>query len=438
MIGGLLFSYYSSSHFDSHIKEFRLFADIINDVGLTLDMIAPYVPKSYLLSVSITATLCRTLCGIAAGATKGCITQHFANDNNNIADLNAKEGTQETLVSFIGMIFGIVLARMIQSMEEQCTILKNDNMPPSLSSTLYGHSATIATWYIFISLTSIHVWANYVGVKVLRLRSLNRQRAEVALCNIIQKSVELVNEDMQKVKSDKIAMKMKLIDFRERAVILSPSECNESLWGSVQKMIFPGMVNLGVRLSNCLNDMTREEVLAYIGILFRNKKYILLINNARVGSSFQINVVLRIGASQEDELEAFVHAMVVQECMKGKLLKKKDSQMQLIIRFVCFFCFYCAELCFDSLFIVQSLNTLNNKTNVYVWILLSNNRSKKCVDLLFSTNALSLKKLTDSGWDRKLLLGFGRSRATWTDVKIERTIATNANETKNSNENSSV
>ncbi|CAB1110932.1 unnamed protein product [Ectocarpus sp. CCAP 1310/34] len=41
MIGSLLFSYAASSHMDSNIKEWRLFADIANDVGLTLDLVAP-------------------------------------------------------------------------------------------------------------------------------------------------------------------------------------------------------------------------------------------------------------------------------------------------------------------------------------------------------------------------------------------------------------
>ena len=87
MIGGLLFSYAASPHFDAHVKEFRLFADILNDVALTLDMALPllltqhwissllpfvsdYLPSSYLVLTS-TSMLCKVACGMAAGATKG-------------------------------------------------------------------------------------------------------------------------------------------------------------------------------------------------------------------------------------------------------------------------------------------------------------------------------------------------------------------------------
>ena len=90
MIGGLLFSYIASPHFDAHVKEFRLLADILNDVGMTLDMALPilltqtwmvsplstfptisaYMPSAYLVLTSI-STLCKVACGMAAGATKG-------------------------------------------------------------------------------------------------------------------------------------------------------------------------------------------------------------------------------------------------------------------------------------------------------------------------------------------------------------------------------
>ena len=88
MIGGLLFSYVASPHFDAHVKEFRLLADVLNDVGLALDMALPlvltwfssttashhalwaYLPSPYLVMTS-TSTLCKVACGMAAGATKG-------------------------------------------------------------------------------------------------------------------------------------------------------------------------------------------------------------------------------------------------------------------------------------------------------------------------------------------------------------------------------
>lgn len=45
MLGSLLFSSMASNQFNQNIRAWRLFADVINDVGLTLDMIAPLYPS---------------------------------------------------------------------------------------------------------------------------------------------------------------------------------------------------------------------------------------------------------------------------------------------------------------------------------------------------------------------------------------------------------
>lgn len=69
--------------------------------------------------------------GVASGATRAALTQHFALENN-AADIAAKEGSQETLATMIGMALGMLLARL--------TI---------------GHS--FAIWISFLSLTMFHI-----------------------------------------------------------------------------------------------------------------------------------------------------------------------------------------------------------------------------------------------------------------------------------------
>ncbi len=318
MIGGLVFSYYSSPYFDSYIKEFRLFADIINDVGLTLDMIAPYIPKSNLIYISISATICRSLCGIAAGATKGSITEHFS--KHNMADLNAKEGTQETLVSLIGMIFGIVLANMIQNMETKCHVFQK--------KSFYSYSAVIATWYIFILLTLIHVWANYVGVKVLRLRSLNRQRAETILYPIVSKVAKFM-ADRENNWINKDTNKISIGRFLKDIDIMSPLECNESLWKSVKSLLFPGQIHLCVKLSRFLQNMSHYEI-QFVFDFFKDEKYCIQVHS----QSFVISVILHLDATEEDELKAFVHAFIVKDYINRKIIRVDDeeSRIQLITR----------------------------------------------------------------------------------------------------------
>ena len=145
MIGGLLFSYVASPHFDAHVKEFRLLADVLNDIGLTLDMALPLVltwvaslssssqsffgpwfsilssnlPSTYLVLIS-TSMLSKVACDKAAGATKGNITDHFAISGNR-ADCQAEESTQEILVSLVGMCCEVWLAKVLHRLEKCVT-----------------------------------------------------------------------------------------------------------------------------------------------------------------------------------------------------------------------------------------------------------------------------------------------------------------------------
>ena len=70
MIGSLLFTYFFAHAFGRNIRQWRLFADVINDVGLTLAFVAPMFGKDWFLPVTIVAGLCTSACGTTAGATK--------------------------------------------------------------------------------------------------------------------------------------------------------------------------------------------------------------------------------------------------------------------------------------------------------------------------------------------------------------------------------
>lgn len=58
MLGGLVFTSFSSANFGQNIKSWRLFADLINNIGITLDIIAPLYPEKFLVIVCI-ASICK-------------------------------------------------------------------------------------------------------------------------------------------------------------------------------------------------------------------------------------------------------------------------------------------------------------------------------------------------------------------------------------------
>lgn len=55
MIGGLVFAYVgagrSKYNFDANVKFWRLFADVSNDIGLTLELLSPLIPEYYIVMV---------------------------------------------------------------------------------------------------------------------------------------------------------------------------------------------------------------------------------------------------------------------------------------------------------------------------------------------------------------------------------------------------
>ena len=58
MIGSLFFAYSFSDYFEMYTKEWRLMADVLNNVGLTLDLMTSLFPEYYLLLTSVSTLRC--------------------------------------------------------------------------------------------------------------------------------------------------------------------------------------------------------------------------------------------------------------------------------------------------------------------------------------------------------------------------------------------
>lgn len=196
LFGSLLFGYWFSDRFGQNVKRFRLFADIINDVGLFLELISPMF-EGYFLLFACLGTICRALCGVSAGATRGAILSHFARANN-AADLNAKEGMQETAVTLMGMTMGWGVLKMIDSNEQ---------------SKEQSHNQFVVTWVIFIVLTIVHVWANVVAMNSLIFTSLDRTRSQLLMEDFINQTIKQSNKQSKIIAS-----------------VMTPEQLNQKQW----------------------------------------------------------------------------------------------------------------------------------------------------------------------------------------------------------------
>lgn len=260
-----------------------MFADIINDVALTLDMFAPLAPSEYNLYILSLSALCKTMCGMSAGATKGRITQHFAQENGNMADLTAKESTQETLVSLLGMIGGVYVARWLEE------------------------APKYVTWHMFWFLTLVHVWANYKAVMIIKLATLNRERTDGLFRGMIKMLVDDhdIGNDIDELKLQAVVQKAP-----------SPDTVSESLLHSTWTLFFPKII------------LTKPLIPKYMDCMeaFENEAYIL-----GYGGGRRIYVWLHVNSNKSDKLQAYVHATLIRQL----LYKGKKWNMELVQRYVC-------------------------------------------------------------------------------------------------------
>ncbi|KAJ4820194.1 Protein root UVB sensitive 3 [Rhynchospora pubera] len=172
MLGGILFTFYQGSNLDSNAKMWRLVADFMNDLGMLMDLLSPLFPSAFILIVCL-GSISRSFTGVASGATRAALTQHFALERN-AADISAKEGSQETLATMTGMVIGMLLAHITR-----------------------GNA--LAIWVSFLSLTMFHLYANYKAVQCLSLTTLNCERSSILLKHFLGTGEVLTPQQVSKM-----------------------------------------------------------------------------------------------------------------------------------------------------------------------------------------------------------------------------------------------
>ncbi|AEO68546.1 uncharacterized protein THITE_131994 [Thermothielavioides terrestris NRRL 8126] len=151
-IATILFAHRMGQAIEPECKFYRFLADLFNDSAQFLDLLTPALPYFPKLAVIVSAGVLRSLCGVAAGASKASLSAHFA-VTGNLAELNAKEASQETVVSLLGMLAGSLVVRLVEDKQ--------------------------LVWLLMVALAAVHLIMNYRAVRCVRMRSLNRQRATI-------------------------------------------------------------------------------------------------------------------------------------------------------------------------------------------------------------------------------------------------------------------
>ncbi|XP_016092025.1 RUS family member 1 [Sinocyclocheilus grahami] len=221
MLGRILFAWLKGSKLDSEAKKWRLFADILNDVAMFMEIAAPHFPPFFTLIVCI-AGIFRSIVGVAGGATRAALTVHQAR-RNNMADISAKDGSQETLVNLAGLLVSLALIPLV-----------TDN--------------PLLTFILFFLFTALHLFANYKAVRSVVMETLNEARLSIVLHRY-------------------------LLDGQ----LLSPVEANEKepVFLSLGKTV---PIKLGVRLG----DIVQEPGELQLALKNNSKPYLIAIKNGTV------------------------------------------------------------------------------------------------------------------------------------------------------------
>lgn len=266
MLGGILFTFYQGSDLDSNAKMWRLVADLMNDLGMLMDLLSPLFPSAFIFVVCL-GSLSRSFTGVASGATRAALTQHFALQSN-AADISAKEGSQETVATMIGMALGMILARITMGLP-------------------------LAIWFSFLSLTVFHMYANYRAVGCLALTSLNIERSAILFQHFMETGQVLSPEQVSRIEH------------------VLPTWITS--WSSKKVKLLHANVRLGVRVSS-LDHQEMKEVLLSAGSHYLKAKYLLV---ERKGI---IDVIMHKNSTASDVLRSFIHALVM-----AKLMQKSTS-----------------------------------------------------------------------------------------------------------------
>lgn len=158
-VATIVFAHRFGLRIEPDAKRYRFLADLFNDTGFFLELYSPYLsPWWKVFALSVGEAL-RALCGVSAGASKAALSMHFAK-HDNLAELNAKEASQETAVGLIGLLVGTVVVKMIED-----------------------HRSVV---YLMILLVFGHLGMNYLGVRSVQMTNLNRQRATILFQEYLQ------------------------------------------------------------------------------------------------------------------------------------------------------------------------------------------------------------------------------------------------------------
>jgi len=260
MLGRIVFAAYSGTSLDFDCKRWRMFADIMNDLVMMVELLAGVLPKELVMPTLCMAGVGRSLVGVAGGATKAAVAQHQAR-RQNMADLAAKDGSQETVVNLLALCVNLVLL-------------------PLVSGTAH------LPFVLFMALAVLHIYSNYRAVSCLVINTLNLAR-----------------------------LNMVLDRYRETGMVGTVLEINRA--ETVMMPVGTGCVKVELGIS--LKSLSREEVERLEAMVNNEEPYLLLKRKENA------KLVVSSLATPRDVYRGYIEGYLGSDCKAAAVIAKLES-----------------------------------------------------------------------------------------------------------------
>ncbi|KAJ5785652.1 uncharacterized protein N7503_010864 [Penicillium pulvis] len=293
-VATILFAHRVGTALEPECKTYRLAADVFNDIAMILDCLSPMVPAGVMrVTILSTAGVLRALCGVAGGSSKASLSAHFSKWGN-LAELNAKDSSQETVISLLGMLVGSVVVSHITGFK--------------------------TTWAALLMLLAAHLSLNYAAVRSVQMTSLNRQRANIVFSALLSSDPNTLNIQDKPTQNNSIPD----MNHQNNWTILTPAQVSK------QERIFPrdgvlewvesptkpsqylGTAEIGISLpkffSASSNSFQTSIPMTTLHDLFAGEQHVLFLFPR--GATWHASILLKKGCSVQSQLKAWMHALL--------------------------------------------------------------------------------------------------------------------------------
>ncbi|KAJ5123366.1 hypothetical protein N7448_009463 [Penicillium atrosanguineum] len=275
-VATILFAHRVGTALEPECKTYRLAADVFNDIAMIMDCLSPMVPAGVM----------------RGGSSKASLSAHFAKWGN-LAELNAKDSSQETVISLIGMLVGSVVVSYVTGFK--------------------------ATWAALLILLAAHLSLNYAAVRAVQMTSLNRQRANIIFSTLLESDSAI---DLESLRAGDLSPKPK--KDNARWIILTPAQVSQQErifhrsgalhWTTPTQTYSLGTAEIGIPLSSFFKhgQTTRTSKtnipMRDLATLFTHESYILYLHPTKPKS--HASILLKSNCTVHTQLKAWMHALL--------------------------------------------------------------------------------------------------------------------------------